>query len=155
VMDGCTLSQKHVAEMHAKLEANHAEKRRELETELHHKLMKEEQEINGPLLVHKAQCNLVTKLQRLWRSYRARRSLGEILQANLFKRYDGASHSAYYVNMRTGNSFWTKPAFIGGLTIEYMDEWVACTDSFGDTYYLNPFRKAIEYTDELAMTLMN
>ena len=139
--------------MEVKLMADQANKRLVKEAELTNKLLKDEEAINK-LPQETAKLRLATKVQRLWRSYCARKSLGEVIKANVFKRYDAASHSEYYVNLVTGNAFWTKPAFLGGLEIGFVDEWVACVDSYGDTYYLNPHLKSIKYTDELGLSLM-
>ena len=52
-------------------------------------------------------------LQALWRQRKARRNLVLLVRSIFKKHYDPASDTFFYVNNRTGESKWTKPALLG------------------------------------------
>ena len=57
-------------------------------------------------------------LQAVWRRRKARRNL-LLLVRNIFKKhYDANSDAFYYVNYKTGETKWTKPALLGDEELE-------------------------------------
>ena len=57
-------------------------------------------------------------LQALWRRRNARRNLLLLVRSIYKKHYDPASDTFYYVNNRTGEAKWTKPALLGDEELE-------------------------------------
>ena len=91
---------------------------------------------------------LTTKLQRLYRSYRARQRMVEIALKLIVRRFDPGSGQFYFSNLRTGQSSWSKPRLFGEQEPEALDEWVECVDPNGDKYIYNPKLEEMKWPDE-------
>lgn len=61
------------------------------------------------------------------------------------KRFDGDTHTFYYVNKLTGQSEWKKPLSMGSFDIPAKNEWILLTDSHRFPYYFNPFLIKMSY----------
>ncbi|KAJ8599289.1 hypothetical protein CTAYLR_006783 [Chrysophaeum taylorii] len=96
-------------------------------------------------------------IQGMWKIRRSLARLRRMIRANWEKRYDVGSGQYYYVDLRTEEMFWNKPALLGSEDLQLApDEWrQKVDDENGNVYYFNPATGQSSWlsVDEAARTM--
>jgi len=105
------------------------------------------------LLQNEVEADLMEQMaavvQGMWRMRKARQRLRAMLRKTFEKRYEPGTGNYYYVNVKTGETQWTKPVNMGSDELtDPPDEWREMVDENGGTYYMNPARGTTSWMSE-------